>query len=967
MQFAARLDRIVSRQLQVLAVPGLLLLGGIPSVAPAMGGQEGTFEFAIDAPWRLEPVVAPNGSTSYGAIPFVITLTDENITQTDAYDKPIGNFCDLTLNHGSTTQRFGFRDLSEVEMTGNATTTTIEKGSWTQSGSPPPHVVCNPINNACQALQSPHGTSEWYAVAWYKPATLTPIIPGTNTGFTATLRFTKKPSISCEAANSNDYLVMTNYLSVHYGEAPLPRFSDRNYAYGDLHYHSQGTDNEGESGYGYRGTVRAMGAMGLDFALAVEHASDSKQYVDLDYNLNPELLSGNIVWGWSPVLRDMNAARFGFLHDELWTSADSANNHATIDGGGQRPPGVLARNTAPQILLGGEVDTIPELGHLDNTDHFSFGNGETYKIESLCGGWTWLPGLGGGHCSPSRLIEFTDQSTIALIRDEQGFNDFDFARAHMVYFPGNGASREMFVSSKTGQYGGASRRLRKGADPILPELEGGKGYTFLAHPIPKGGCDGNRPGMEGDNGPDVVPYTAAMLDQGFYSQAVLGLEFWNEDGRMENKPSAGALEIGFHTPGDEGGHGLRNDVPKGFNTGRFELSPWPTGADAKYNRTCAGIEWMLHHGLKTWDTMMMKGLWPTDTAQVRWLASGEPRRLFMAGGSDAHGDLNYHRAGYARGLTSIDDMAIGKPRNLVYAGSPSRVVGGAGAELIQAFSHTQVLDGLRSGNFAVTDGPALRIAIDKNGNGHIDSEDLQMGSIVEMYGDTSLPLLVEWNSSLEWGPVQQIELVIGAVNSTELVNNKPDFNFYSAIFAPVGNGPRTAGTPKSDVRSLRSVGNGRTITLRTDGYADDPLGGVMRFNPPWSLTGTRKIDIPLAKLAVGAGYGGKSVVPDRLYIRAYARSRPVQGTTGKCTPDFRNGNCQYFYAFTNPIWAITPARQGGSCPKTSPHSVDTDLDGMPNGCDPCPHTKKSVCGFAAPPGGPAAPPSVSGQPNHATG
>ena len=54
----------------------------------------------------------------------------------------------------------------------------------------------------------------------------------------------------------------------------MPRFNDARWAYGDLHFHGQGTDNEGEDGYSYRSVIRAMGAMGIDFVLASEHASD---------------------------------------------------------------------------------------------------------------------------------------------------------------------------------------------------------------------------------------------------------------------------------------------------------------------------------------------------------------------------------------------------------------------------------------------------------------------------------------------------------------------------------------------------------------------------------------------------------------------------------------------------------------------------------------------------------------------
>src|SRR5262249_8622649 len=77
----------------------------------------------------------------------------------------------------------------------------------------------------------------------------------------------------------NGYVITTS-LSVRLGDA-LPRF-DEGWVYGDLHYHSQGTDNEGESAYSYRSTIQAMRAMGLDFIFATDHASDSGQVTDID-------------------------------------------------------------------------------------------------------------------------------------------------------------------------------------------------------------------------------------------------------------------------------------------------------------------------------------------------------------------------------------------------------------------------------------------------------------------------------------------------------------------------------------------------------------------------------------------------------------------------------------------------------------------------------------------------------------
>ena len=781
--------------------------------------------------------------------------------------------------------------------------------------------------------------------------------PGGDLVLTLTAKFTRTPRIACTSTNDADFLTMTNYVSVHAGEAPLPRFRDNRWAYGDLHFHGQGTDNEGELGYGYRGVLRAMGAMGLDFVLAVEHASDSDQILDIDYNGNSlEVLNGRLVSRNGVVLRDMDAQRFAFLHGQLW-GAMGANKTAAIDGRSSanapaRSQNNLGHGATPQIFLGGEVDAMPELpANFPANGSFEFGNGVGFQLSNLCGGWTDLP---FSTCPQSDTVK--QREGVTILQDVQGFNAMHPARVHMLYFPRDPADPNAFVSSRTGILGGGGRQLTRG-DGVLSEMENNsgqqKGFTFLAHPIPGGGCGGGTPDMAGGPGPDVVPYTRMMLDQAFASKAVLGLEFWNEDIRMKNAANTGVTkEIGFHSPDDDGGHGLRNDEPKGFVTGKFEMHPWARFLEPSFAQPCTSMEWTLHHGLKQWDDMLMRGIMPTQTASLGWLPRGEPRRLFMAGGSDAHGDLNYHRAGYTLGLTQTDDMAIGKPRNLVMAGDPRNVIvaaQGVQNPAVKAFSQAQVLNAMRNGVYSVTDGPALRIAIDRNGNGVIDDGDIPMGGIVEMFGDKMLPVLVEWDSTPEWGPIQQVELVIGAISTSE-----PSFN---ATFAPSANGPRSAGAAP-DTR-VRPAGGGRNIVEHTDGYStldagkpgiEDPTSSMLRFFP-LSLSGHRKIEIPLSLLSIGDKGDNNGIVPDRLYVRAFARSQPMVGTSGECAVDPKGGKCFLRYAFSNPVWAISPSFPAGTCPQASARTIDSDGDGMPDGCDPCPHTKQPRCDVVIPPTG----------------
>ena len=159
-----------------------------------------------------------------------------------------------------------------------------------------------------------------------------------------------------------------DFLKVHLAAEPLPRFDDR-WVYGDLHYHSQGTDNEGESAINYRGVSQAMKALGLDYVFATEHASNSRKITGVHQVFVTDILG--LPWWlqdikqWlldflrdqsvgAPViefdsLRDMSPQRFAYLYDWL-NLPGGVNAQVGASGGPAR---------APQIFLGGEVDAWP--------------------------------------------------------------------------------------------------------------------------------------------------------------------------------------------------------------------------------------------------------------------------------------------------------------------------------------------------------------------------------------------------------------------------------------------------------------------------------------------------------------------------------------------------------------------------------------------------------------------------------
>ena len=91
---------------------------------------------------------------------------------------------------------------------------------------------------------------------------------------------------------------------------------------------------------------------------------------------------------------------------------------------------------------------------------------------------------------------------------------------------------------------------------------------------------------------------------------------------------------------------------------------------------------------------------------------------------------------------------------------------------VQPHTQEQVIRALRNGQFSVTDGPALRIAIDRNGNNQIDDDDIQIGGIYKfnksvlspIHGEAdgqTVTLLTEIISTAEFGAIMDIDVYVG--------------------------------------------------------------------------------------------------------------------------------------------------------------------------------------------------------------
>ena len=808
----------------------------------AMEGRVFEPELALDAPWRIEPEevisLCPDPkagcapSYRYEKVPIVVSLRDGGV---DVTVQSIKSVEVIEIGTGYS-RKFELAQFHEVEWTHARWPWPLPSENFELD--PAGHHLCriwqgDPCPGAFGVTTS---VSEWDGLLFY--AIQQPKHRGQDVRLLLRLNYIKG---EYERQGNASVLVthpdvFENEVVVHLGDAPMPKFGT-DWSYGDLHYHSQGTDNEGESGYGHRATLHAASAIGLDFILATEHASDSGQISEFPSSTN--LFN---------TLRDMSGGRFLTLRRRI-NASDGAN--AQISSFPRR------RNfdhlSLPQIFLGGEVDVYPEVTPEERTaGSLSYGSTGQYQLNTCD-----VVDL-GGPCDLDRLLTPTcsngdspswsypwcpSGSTLRyIVSDKQGFDldNYDIgiahSRQHLVYFPADGKREDAFIASHTDTFGGATRSF---ARLLRTELtEQGKGAVFLAHPVnSEVEPDGSIATGTNRLGPDIVPYSEAQLGDAFANQHMLGLEAWNEDLRLR-------------TPKES----------NGFPSWAGGLTPFVAGT------THWGIEderpllfSMIHHGVAAWDRMLRWGIDPTRTAGLSWLAPGHARRVFFAAGSDAHGDLNYRRAGYMFGVSEVNDTAIGKPRNLVFTGAGTAPLG-----------QGQVLSSLRAGQFVATDGPIVRVAIDNNRNGVIDAADTPMGGEGGYIGGADVPIVVEWISTPEFGPVTRIELAVGA-HSDKLARGM--------TFAPREHGVRTerdpAGTPQW---VYHEPSTGLLHTFLSDGYWLDPTG-ALRFAPAWSerYAGRRSILLHPADYRIGitritSQFGAEFLdptIPDRMYVRAF--------------------------------------------------------------------------------------------------
>jgi hypothetical protein len=198
------------------------------------------------------------------------------------------------------------------------------------------------------------------------------------------------------------------------------------------------------------------------------------------------------------------------------------------------------------------------------------------------------------------------------------------------------------------------------------------------------------------------------------------------------------------------------------------------------------------------------------------------------------------------------------------------------------YSNSEVITAFRAGRFSVTDGPAIRIAVDKNRNGKIDDTDFPMGSTFTFLPGEHIPLLVEWFSTPEFGPIEQIDVYVG--NSKE-------------TFAGAAHGSRALPALK-DEHGGYTPDPSRVLQIKLA----DESGSFNRTDVPGSVRyhGVARIFIGPGQFRLADGNGQLS------YVRAFARTiTDQQGqNTGQCPEVGSAGSkCGDRFALSNPIWA----------------------------------------------------------------
>ena len=332
--------------------------------------------------------------------------------------------------------------------------------------------------------------------------------------------------------------------------------------------------------------------------------------------------------------------------------------------------------------------------------------------------------------SPERYAQALDQvrklrdDKVLFIRGEEitttSGKDTLLNSLHLVALPspddpekGFGSGADAVITTGDGSPASPAMPLRAALDRVAAA----GGFAYAAHPF-----DPVSPVLRGGEWDLVADFLAA--DGKGLAPALVGLEPWNRATTVIADDSRDPYCIR---------HGANPEVC-------FQ----PAGEAGQYARLEKGIE-------RGWRPLLAKGL-----------AGDGPSpffKVFLAAGSDAHGDFNYEAtmdsvdflskpsrafAGYA------EDNAFGKLSTVVYCPT------GMGAR------GENVLKALREGRSILSNGPLLIAGIDLDGDGTLAGEkDVGPGGQAMIDKRHPPSVQIQWESNPEFGPVTSLRLILG--------------------------------------------------------------------------------------------------------------------------------------------------------------------------------------------------------------
>jgi len=282
-------------------------------------------------------------------------------------------------------------------------------------------------------------------------------------------------------------------------------------------------------------------------------------------------------------------------------------------------------------------------------------------------------------------------------------------------FPAEGSSTETVIMSGDGSVASPAIPLRE----ALARIAAADGFAFAAHPF-----DPISPILRGGVWDVAADFLAA--DGKGLQPGLVGLAPWNR-----------ATAVTADNARDP--YCIRRDADPATC---FQLDP-----EANH---FARLEKAIQLG---WRPLLQKGLEGNESQPAPAF------KVFLAAGSDAHGDFNYEATMDAvdflskpsRGLTGYaEDNAFGKLATVVYC---PQGMGRRGENVLRALS---------TGRSVLSNGPLLIAGLDLDGDGNLDGpSDVLVGGETTIDRRRPPSLQLQWASSPEFGPFTSLRLIVG--------------------------------------------------------------------------------------------------------------------------------------------------------------------------------------------------------------